>query len=92
MSRQHSFGIDRVLGFPTAFGVVYMKPRPLMEFGSFRAFGHDGAGGALAFADPLHELAFGYVPMPMQLPGGADSKALELSQLVRQCIGVQERI
>lgn len=86
MSMQHSFGIDRVLGHQTSFGVVYMKPHPLMEFGSFRAFGHDGAGGALGFADPLHELAFGYIPMPMQLPGGADPKAVRLSQEIRRCI------
>jgi CubicO group peptidase (beta-lactamase class C family) len=86
MSRQHSFGIDRVLGHQTSFGVVYMKPHPLMEFGSFRAFGHDGMGGALAFADPLYGLAFGYVPMPMQPPGGADPKAVQLSQIVRACI------
>jgi CubicO group peptidase (beta-lactamase class C family) len=86
MSMQHSFGIDRVLGHQTSFGVVYMKPHPLMEFGSFRAFGHDGMGGALAFADPLYELAFGYVPMPMQPPGGADAKAVQLSQIVRACI------
>jgi hypothetical protein len=63
-----------------------MKPHPLMEFGSFRAFGHDGMGGALAFADPLYGLAFGYVPMPMQPPGGADPKAVQLSQIVRRCI------
>ena len=85
MSMQHSFGIDRVLGHQTSFGVVYMKPHPLMEFGSFRAFGHDGAGGALGFADPLHDLAFGYIPMPMQLPGGADPKAIRLSHLIRRC-------
>jgi hypothetical protein len=40
----------------------------------------------LAFADPIHELAFGYIPMPMQLPGGADPKGVRLSQLVRESI------
>ncbi|MBM7470759.1 serine hydrolase domain-containing protein [Subtercola frigoramans] len=86
MSREQSVGADRVLVLPTSFAIVYMKPNPRLEFGSYRAFGHDGAGGVIAFADPIHELAFGYVPMPMQLPGGADPKGVELSRLVRACI------
>ncbi|RWZ59486.1 class A beta-lactamase-related serine hydrolase [Labedella populi] len=86
MSRQHAFGLDRVLGFTTSFGIGFMKPHPAMDFGSYRAFGHDGAGGALAFADPLHDLAFGYIPTPMQLPGGADPKAITLSQTIRSCV------
>jgi CubicO group peptidase (beta-lactamase class C family) len=87
VSRQQSYGIDRVLmGMTSAFAVVYMKPHARMEFGSYRAFGHDGAGGALAFADPHCEMAFGYIPMPMQLPGGADAKSIELSRLARICI------
>jgi CubicO group peptidase (beta-lactamase class C family) len=86
MSREHSFGTDRVLGVSTSFGLVYMKPNPRIDFGSYAAFGHDGAAGALAFADPAHELAFGYIPLPMQLPGGADPKGVQLSQLVRACI------
>jgi CubicO group peptidase (beta-lactamase class C family) len=79
-------GIDRVLNFQMAFATVFMKPQPRMPFGSYRAFGHDGAGGALGFADPMYDLAFGYIPMPMQYPGGADPKAVELSLLIRQCI------
>jgi CubicO group peptidase (beta-lactamase class C family) len=86
MSREQSFGPDRVLVLPTSFAIVYMTPNPRMDFASYRAFGHDGAGGVLAFADPLHELAFGYIPMPMQLPGGADAKGIELSRLIRACI------
>jgi CubicO group peptidase (beta-lactamase class C family) len=86
MSREQSFGPDRVLVLSTSFAIVYMKSQPRMEFGSYRAFGHDGAGGVLAFADPIHELAFGYIPMPMQLPGGADPKGVRLSQLVRESI------
>jgi CubicO group peptidase (beta-lactamase class C family) len=86
MSREQSFGPDRVLVLPTSFAIVYMTPNPRLDFASYGAFGHDGAGGVLAFADPVHELAFGYIPMPMQLPGGADAKGVELSRLVRACI------
>jgi CubicO group peptidase (beta-lactamase class C family) len=86
MSRQHTFGLDRVLGFTTSFGIVFMKPHPQLDFGSYSAFGHDGAGGALAFADPSYDLAFGYIPLPMQPPGGADPKAVRLTQRIRTII------
>jgi hypothetical protein len=48
------------------------------------AFGHDGAGGALAFADPGADLAFGYVPVPMQYPGGADARSIALARVAGQ--------
>jgi CubicO group peptidase (beta-lactamase class C family) len=86
MGQQQVWGVDRVLNFPAAFGVVFMKPHPGCDFGSYQAFGHDGAGGALGFADPLYDVSFGYIPLQMQLPGGADARALHLSQTVRTAI------
>lgn len=85
MSQQHSWGTDRILNVANCFGVVFMKPQPRMPFGSVHAFGHDGAGGALAFADPETDLAFGYVPVPMQYPGGADHRSVALARLARDC-------
>ncbi|GAA2036681.1 serine hydrolase domain-containing protein [Agromyces tropicus] len=81
MAEQHSWGTDRVLGIPNRFGMVFMLPRPRMPYGGPGAFGHDGAGGALGFADPSSGLAFGYVPSPMQYPGGADPRSVELARL-----------
>lgn len=52
-----------------------MKPQPRIEFGSYRAFGHDGAGGALGFADPMYDMSLGCIPMPMQFPGGSTTSA-----------------
>ncbi|KQQ08487.1 serine hydrolase domain-containing protein [Rathayibacter sp. Leaf296] len=89
MSQQQAWGMDEILTVPMCFGVVFMKPLPRMEFGSYRAFGHDGAGGAIGFADPLHRLAFGYVPLPMQYPGGADPRAVVLSQIIRHCLSTR---
>ncbi|KQR74442.1 hypothetical protein ASF98_22015 [Arthrobacter sp. Leaf337] len=86
MGQQQVWGVDRVLNFPTAFGVVFMKPHPGSDFGSFQAVGHDGAGGALGYADPLYDVSFGYIPLQMQLPGGADARALRLSRTVRTAI------
>jgi CubicO group peptidase (beta-lactamase class C family) len=86
MAQQQVWGPDLVLGRTNGFGIVYMKPDPLMPWGSHQAFGHDGAGGALGFADPLHDLAFGYMTQPMYFPGGADQRAIALSQVVRRTI------
>ena len=86
MAQQHSWGHDRVLNVQSCFGIVFMKPQPRLEFGSYQAFGHDGAGGAMGFADPMHNMSFGYIPMPMQFPGGADARCVELSQITRRCI------
>lgn len=84
VSQQQAWGHDRTLNVDMCFGVVFMKPQPRMEFGSYQAFGHDGAGGALGFADPMYDLGFGYIPMPMSYPGGADPKGVRLSRIARQ--------
>jgi CubicO group peptidase (beta-lactamase class C family) len=83
MAQQRSWGQDRTLNVPNCFGAVFMLPQPRMPFGSVGAFGHDGAGGALAFADPRSDLAFGYVPVPMQYPGGADARSIVLARLAQ---------
>jgi CubicO group peptidase (beta-lactamase class C family) len=86
MSQQQSWGMDRTLNVTNCFGVVFMTPQPRMPFGGVGAFGHDGAGGALAFADPETDIAFGYSPVPMQHPGGADHRSISLARLARECV------
>jgi CubicO group peptidase (beta-lactamase class C family) len=86
VAQQQVRGLDRVLNKTMCFGIVFMKPHQEVEFASYRAFGHDGAGGALGFADPLYGIGFGYIPNPIQFPGAADPKAVHLSQIVRSCI------
>lgn len=89
MSQEQVWGPDRLSGVVRAFGVVFMKPDPRLPFGSFRAFGHDGSGGKLAFADPMYDMAFGYIPSPRQegRPNvGADYRSIQLSILARECI------
>jgi CubicO group peptidase (beta-lactamase class C family) len=50
---------DRILKVDTAFANGFMKPFPLLPFGSSgRAFGHTGMGGSFGFADP--DLGLGY--------------------------------
>ncbi len=79
-------GDDRVLLIDTAFSAGFMRD-PVSHDGkklraifgpSPSAFGHPGAGGSHAFADPEHGVAFAYVMNQMEpgvLPG---PKALRL--------------
>lgn len=74
-------------GLQIRFAIMFQVPcSPRWPFGSFRAFGHDGAGGSLAFSDPTHEIGFGYTVQRLPLPGGVDARALELARLVREAL------
>lgn len=92
MSQQRSWGHDRVLDATMNFGTVFMRPNPNEDFGSYAAFGHDGGGGAIGFADPLFEMSFGYIPLPVQHMGGGTyaggklAKPVRLSELARDSI------
>jgi CubicO group peptidase (beta-lactamase class C family) len=69
---------------PIRFGVIFQAPTPpRWPFGGVGAFGHDGAGGSLAFCDPVPDIAFGYTVQRMPVPGGMDLRAVELARLVR---------
>jgi CubicO group peptidase (beta-lactamase class C family) len=74
--------VDRVFGIPTAFSAGFMQDPPKASrplFGpSARAFGHPGAGGIHAFADPEHGLAFAYVMNQMAHSVLPNEKSLRL--------------
>ncbi len=65
LARAHTIeveGPDAVLFVKTRRSLGYMHP--VLENGDQRgpaAFGHNGAGGSMAFADETHRLAFAYV-------------------------------
>ncbi|MCT9931212.1 beta-lactamase family protein [Planotetraspora sp. A-T 1434] len=71
-----SEGDDEVLLGRTRFGLGYMLPNEMRPFApSPRAFGHSGSGGALGFADPDAEIAFGYTPNRLIFsPSGPDPR------------------
>lgn len=57
-----SVGDDLVLGRPSRFGLGFQLTQPERPLGpNPSSFGHFGAGGSLAFADPDARLAFAYV-------------------------------
>ena len=68
-------GMDAVLQMQTAFSLGFMRDpvdvgggKIRRLFGSSRgAFGHPGAGGSLAFADPERRIGFAYVMNQMEL-------------------------
>jgi CubicO group peptidase (beta-lactamase class C family) len=75
-------GMDRVFQIPTAFSAGFMKdPRNTGRtmFGtSPNAFGHPGAGGSHAFADPENRISFAYVMNQMEQSLLPNEKSLRL--------------
>jgi len=75
-------GIDRVFQIPTAFSAGFMKDPPSATrriFGpSSFAFGHPGAGGSHAFADPQRKISFAYVMNQMEQSLLPNEKSLRL--------------
>ncbi len=75
-------GIDRVFQIPTAFSAGFMKDPPDSSrrlFGpSLLAFGHPGAGGSHAFADPENGISFAYVMNQMEQSLLPNEKSLRL--------------
>ena len=91
MSRLQTSGEDLVLRFPTRYALVFQVPDERLAYGSWRAFGHDGAGGAIGVADPTFALAYGYIPRRMSSPGGADPRGLTLARTLRRCLSSRPR-
>jgi CubicO group peptidase (beta-lactamase class C family) len=89
-----SDGIDRVFQIPTSFSAGFMKDsrrarenltalssqvseRPIFRK-SMEAFGHPGAGGSHALADPENGISFAYVMNQMQQSVLPNEKSLRL--------------
>jgi CubicO group peptidase (beta-lactamase class C family) len=82
MSTTLTDGIDRVFQIPTAFSAGFMKDSrsaaPRMLGPSSTCFGHPGAGGSHAFADPENKIAFAYVMNQMEQSLLPNEKSLRL--------------
>ena len=87
VSQLQAQGIELGTELEARFGVIFQVPcPPRWGWGSWRAFGHDGAGGSLAFCDPTYDVAFGYTVQRLPLPGGVDPRAIELTHVLRSCL------
>jgi CubicO group peptidase (beta-lactamase class C family) len=75
-------GTDRVFQIPTAFSAGFMKHATnstrRVFGGSTSAFGHPGAGGSHAFADPENKISFAYVMNQMEQSVLPNEKSLRL--------------
>ena len=78
---------DEVLKVDTAFSLGFSRPLDSFAFGgSPRAFGHPGAGGSFAFADPDSELSFAYVMNRMDFYLRDDPREKALRDAVFGCL------
>ena len=73
-----------VFQIPTAFSAGFMKDPPGTSRTNFRtiatlSFGHPGAGGSHAFADPENKISFAYVMNQMEQSLLPNEKSLRLS-------------
>jgi CubicO group peptidase (beta-lactamase class C family) len=82
-------GVDAVLApLHTRFGLGFMLTQPMISFGpNPRSFGHPGAGGSIAFADPDSRLGFAYVMNQMQVGLTGDARGFGLVQDLYAALG-----
>ncbi len=90
LTREHSLGQDRTLLTQTRFGLGCMLDQPDVANATFglgaRAFGHPGAGGSVGFADPEHDVAFGFVVNTLGPYVLMDPRAQKLVRVLGSCL------
>jgi CubicO group peptidase (beta-lactamase class C family) len=85
-AKEQAAGMDQVLVAPSRFASGYQLPTQDNPMSGPSAFGHNGRGGSLAFADPDHGIAFGYV-MNHIVSGRDDLRAGALIDAVIRTLG-----
>ena len=79
---------DVVIGIPSWFSLGFLRPGPVVAFGSSeRAFGSPGAGGSFAFADPDAQLGYAYVMNRMDFHLFDDPREKALRDAVYHAVG-----
>ncbi len=80
-------GPDAVIFHETCFGLGYSLQPMLAPGAGPNCFGHPGAGGSVAFADPDAGIGFAYVMNAMQFNMEGDPRGLGLIRAVYECLG-----
>ena len=70
---------------PTTFGMGFMTHGQFTPYAGPGSYGHPGAGGSVAFAQPERQLAFGYVMNQMAKNLAADVRAQRLTDAAAAC-------
>ena len=78
---------DLILRVDTAYSFGFMKPFPMLPFGSSgRAYGHTGTGGSFGFADPDRGVGYAYVMNRAGFSVPTDRRELALRRAVDACL------
>jgi CubicO group peptidase (beta-lactamase class C family) len=83
---ERACGPDEVLMTDSCFGLGFMLGSSFGAANPPPAFGHAGAGGSLAFADPGTGLAFGYVMNHLRFDPQGDPRSEELVRAVYRAL------
>ena len=82
-----SDGPDCVIGQPLTIGLGFMLAPTFPVGVGPRTFGHSGAGGSTAFADPDHGLTFCYAMNQMKMAMAADPRSQALVSATYKALG-----
>jgi CubicO group peptidase (beta-lactamase class C family) len=77
---------DAVLIVNTTFGMGFMTHGPHTAFAGPGSYGHDGAGGSMAFASPENELSMAYVMNQMNNNISGDVRPNSIIAATMACI------
>lgn len=88
---EQACGKDAVLMAESCFGLGFMLGTSFGAANARSAFGHAGAGGSLAFADPSTGLGFGYVMNDLRFDAKGDPRSEELVKAVYRSLGGTSR-
>jgi CubicO group peptidase (beta-lactamase class C family) len=83
---ERACGKDEVLMIDSCFGLGFMLGASFGAANRPSAFGHAGAGGSLAFADPDARLGFGYVMNDLRFDPTGDPRSEELVRAVYRAL------
>jgi CubicO group peptidase (beta-lactamase class C family) len=89
LCRERTFGRDGALGVSTRFGTGVQLPFPRSSWTSAAAFGHEGAGGSVAFADPKLHLGVGFTTDQFPRSPGASPVITSLYGTLRHLVEQQ---
>lgn len=88
MIAERRHGMDRMLGHVSRFGSGVELPHGFMPYFGGRSFGHQGAGGSVAAADPETGLVLIYTSTHTASTVGGSDQAVVMMAAARQLIGV----
>ncbi|MGI9611887.1 MAG: serine hydrolase domain-containing protein [Acidimicrobiales bacterium] len=86
LERPKTPAVDQIFGLESAFRFGFMKPFPILPFGSSpRAYGHTGAGGSFAFADPETGTGYAYAMNRAGYSLPTDPREIALREAAARC-------